>query len=303
VAAEPANPPARARALERLADRPLVALTGAGLSTDSGIPDYRGPSTPRRTPMTRQEFDSGPPARRHYWARSHVGWARMGHARPNAGHRALAEIDPELLITQNVDGLHRSAGSRRVVELHGRISEVICLGCDEVTSRETLQGRLVEANPGHLARYADADLRPDGDVELAAATDYDVPDCVSCGGVLKPHVVLFGENVPAQRVARCYAAVEALATRGALLVAGSSLTVMSGLRFVRRAAECGTPVVIVNRGPTRGDDLATYVVNDGCSKFLTDLAYVRRQDAPHAHARDAAHRWIQAKQRRRSGPR
>jgi NAD-dependent SIR2 family protein deacetylase len=270
----------RADALALLRCGPLVVLTGAGVSTDSGIPDYRGAATPPRTPITRQEFDSGLVARQRYWARSHIGWHRMGHASPNAGHQALARIDPELLITQNVDGLHGRAGSRQVVELHGRIAEVQCLECREVTSREMLQARLEAANPGHLARYADADIRPDGDAELATAADYVVPACLACGGVLKPHVVLFGENVPAPRVARCYHAVDELAvapppSRGALLVAGSSLTVMSGLRFVRRAKQSSTPVVIVNRGPTRGDNLARYVIDDGCTEFLTDLAHIR----------------------------
>ncbi len=261
-----------AAALDLLTDRPLVALTGAGLSTDSGIPDYRGPGSVVRTPMTRQEFDSGPAARQRYWARSHVGWARMHAAEPNAGHRALAAIDPDLLITQNVDGLHERAGSRRLVALHGRISEVVCLNCRAVTTRTALQDRLTTLNPDHLADRAGARVLPDGDVELADTSGFAVPPCESCGGVLKPHVVFFGENVPAERVARCYAAVDALVeTGGTLLVAGSSLTVMSGLRFVRRAAQLGIPVVIVNRGPTRGHPLATYTLDGGCSEFLTEL--------------------------------
>lgn len=256
-----------------LRGRPLVVLTGAGVSTDSGIPDYRGPSSVPRTPMTRQEFDSGPAARQRYWARSHVGWARMRDAQPNAGHRALARLDPVLVITQNVDGLHERAGSRRLVALHGRISEVVCLGCGDVSPRAGLQERMSALNPAHLAATADVATLPDGDVDLGATSGFVVPDCEGCGGVLKPHVVLFGENVPADRVARCYAAVEALdGSGGALLVAGSSLTVMSGLRFVRRAAERGVPVVIVNRGATRGDALATYVVASGCSEFLEGLA-------------------------------
>lgn len=260
-------------ALAALADRPLVVLTGAGLSTDSGIPDYRGPSSQARAPMTWQEFSSGPEARRRYWARSHVGWARMGGAEPNAGHAALARLDPALLITQNVDGLHERAGSRLLVALHGRIAEVVCLGCRQVTMRARLQERMDALNPGHLERSAAAEVRPDGDVDLDDTADFRVPDCEACGGALKPHVVFFGENVPPERVARSYAAVESLAdTDGALLVAGSSLTVMSGLRFVRRAAQRGTPIVIVNRGATRGDELATYTVEAGCSQFLGELA-------------------------------
>ena len=258
-------------ALALLCDRPLVVLTGAGLSTDSGIPDYRGPGAPTRAPMTYQDFVSGPPARQRYWARSHLGWSRMGHAEPNAGHRALAALDPALLITQNVDGLHERAGTRRVVALHGRIADVVCLGCRATSSRAALQARLTDLNPGFAERHAGAAVRPDGDVDLDDTAGFVVPDCPACGGVLKPDVVFFGENVPAARVQRCYAAVDALGDAGALVVVGSSLTVMSGLRFVRRAARAGTPVVIANRGATRGDPLATYRLEVGCTEFLTDL--------------------------------
>ena len=264
---------AYAAALDLLRDRPLVVLTGAGLSTDSGIPDYRGPGSPARTPMTYQEFVSGPAARRRYWARSHLGWGRMRSADPNDGHLALARLAPDLLITQNVDGLHERAGSPRLVALHGRIADVVCLACRDVTSRTSLHERLAALNPEFAARHAGAETRPDGDVDLDETAGFVVPGCPSCGGVLKPDVVFFGENVPAARVERCYAAVEALAGNGgALLVAGSSLTVMSGLRFVRRAARNGTPVVIVNRGTTSGDELATHTLHAGCSEFLTALA-------------------------------
>jgi NAD-dependent SIR2 family protein deacetylase len=256
-----------------LRDRPLVVLTGAGLSTDSGIPDYRGPGSPARTPMTYQEFVSGPDARQRYWARSHLGWGRMRTADPNEGHRALARLDPGLLITQNVDGLHERAGSRRLVALHGRIAEVVCLGCRATSSRVALHERLEALNPGYADRHRAAATRPDGDVDLEDTAGFVVPGCTECGGILKPHVVFFGENVPPPRVERCYASVDELAaTGGALLVAGSSLTVMSGLRFVRRAARNGTPVVIVNRGATRGDELASYRLDTGCSEFLTRLA-------------------------------
>ena len=263
----------RSAALGLLAGRPLVVLTGAGLSTDSGIPDYRGPSAPARRPMTFSEFVSGPAAQRRYWARSHLGWSRMRGAQPNGGHRALAEIDPDLLITQNVDGLHEAAGTGRVVALHGRISEVVCLGCGVRSSRDALQQRLAWLNPGYVATHAAARVRPDGDVDLEDTDGFVVPGCEACGGLLKPDVVFFGENVPVARVQRCLAAVDALAgAGGVLLVAGSSLSVLSGLRFVRRAAAAGTPVVVVNRGPTRGDDLAAYKVEAGCSEFLTALA-------------------------------
>ena len=262
-----------AAALALLRGRPLVVLTGAGLSTDSGIPDYRGPGSVARTPMTYQEFRSGPAARQRYWARSHLGWSRMRRAVPNAGHLALARLAPELLITQNVDGLHERAGTPRLVALHGRIADVVCLDCGEITARDAQQERLAALNPGFAERHAAAGVRPDGDVDLAETAGFVVPGCGGCGGVLKPDVVFFGENVPPERVARCYQAVDALADRdGVLMAAGSSLTVMSGLRFVRRAALAGTPIVILNRGATRGDDLATYRVDTGCSEFLAELA-------------------------------
>ena len=263
--------PAVAAALDLLSGRPLVVLTGAGISTDSGIPDYRGPGAPRRLPMTYQEFVSGAEARQRYWARSHLGWSRMRAASPNAGHDALAALDPTLLITQNVDGLHEAAGSRSLVALHGRIADVVCLGCRRTSSRAALQELLATSNPGWIERHASVASNPDGDVELEETDGFVVPDCAECGGMLKPDVVFFGENVPAHRVARCYDAVEALGDDGVLLVAGSSLTVMSGLRFVKRAASRGTPVVIVNRGETRGDPLATCKLEVGCSEFLVEL--------------------------------
>jgi NAD-dependent SIR2 family protein deacetylase len=268
------EPDALDQALGLLAARPLVALTGAGLSTDSGIPDYRGPGSPRRTPMTYQEFLSGEPAQRRYWARSHVGWARMAHAEPNAGHRAFAALERcgalHGVITQNVDGLHRAAGSNAVIDLHGRIADVVCVSCGARSSRAALQERLAQLNPGFVEAAGGAvEAAPDGDAELAAVDGFRTARCTGCAGVLKPDVVFFGENVPRERVARAYAMVEAA---GALLVAGSSLTVMSGLRFVRYAHKAGTPVVIVNRGATRGDELAAVRVDAGCSDVLPALA-------------------------------
>ena len=280
-------------ALDFLAARPLVVLTGAGCSTDSGIPDYRGPGSryagqqpPLRgsSPpgvMTYQEFVSGPGPQQRYWARSHLGWTRMKHAEPNAGHLALARLDPELLVTQNVDGLHERAGTRRMVALHGRITDVICLDCREVTPRARLHDRLDALNPGFADDRPDLEVRPDGDVGLEHTDTFVPAACEGCGGRLKPDVVFFGENVPSARVERCYAAVDALADRdGALLVAGSSLAVMSGFRFARRAAKAGTPVVIVNRGPTRGDDLAAYRLMTGTSEFLDALASSRSAARP-----------------------
>lgn len=253
----------------------LVVLTGAGLSTDSGIPDYRGPGAPVRAPMTYQEFVSGLEAQRRYWARAHVGWSRMSQAEPNAGHRSVAALESqgrvELLVTQNVDGLHERAGSRALVALHGRISEVVCLDCRRGHDRTAVQESMSALNPGYVQRHAAAVVRPDGDADLqdpAEFGEFTLPTCESCGGRLKPDVVFFGENVPKDRVERCYAALD---RSDALLVAGSSLTVMSGFRFVRYAAKAGLPVVIVNRGPTRGDELATVKLEQGCSEFLTGL--------------------------------
>ncbi|MFE6649420.1 Sir2 family NAD-dependent protein deacetylase [Nocardioides sp. NPDC057772] len=280
-----------AAALALLQDRRLVVLTGAGVSTDSGIPDYRSPGSPARQPMTYQQFVSGPQERQRYWARSHLGWRRMGSAVPNAGHRALAAIDPELLITQNVDGLHEQAApelarSGRIVPLHGRVADVICLSCRTLSPRRALQERMEALNAGWAEAHADVETRPDGDVALEETQDFVVPDCEICGGILKPDVVFFGENVPKDRVTRCMDAVDALAEessdselrgerhegKGVLLVAGSSLAVMSGYRFVRRAAKAGIPVVIVNRGATRGDGEATYKLEVGTSEFLTEVA-------------------------------
>jgi len=264
-------------ALDLLTGRPVLVLSGAGVSTDSGIPDYRGPGSPTRRPMTYQEFTGSEAARRRYWARSHLGWSRMGGARPNRGHHALARLETAgrvgLLVTQNVDGLHEAAGSRRVCALHGRIADVVCLGCRTRSRRTALADRLAGLNPGWAERHAGAESRPDGDVDLDDTEDFVVPGCERCGGVLKPDVVFFGENVPRRRVERCYAAVDRLAELGGtMLVVGSSLTVMSGFRFVRHAARMGTPVVIVNRGSTRADDLATVRLEQGTSEFLAAWA-------------------------------
>lgn len=252
----------------------VCVLTGAGMSTDSGIPDYRGPNAPKASPMFFAEFVGSAENRRRYWARSFHGWARMGEAEPNAGHLALARLGAHGpvtgVITQNVDGLHEAAGSDPVVALHGRLDRVICLDCGHLSGRERLQQRLAELNPGVRVGSRDvaagqAELRPDGDAVVEDWRDFVVADCVACGGVLKPDVVFFGESVPKPRVERCFAMVE---DADSLLVLGSSLTVMSGLRFVRAAARAGQPVTIVNRGVTRGDALATVVRDEGVSEFL-----------------------------------
>jgi NAD-dependent SIR2 family protein deacetylase len=259
--------------------KPLVAvLSGAGISTDSGIPDYRGPDSPPRSPMTYQQFVGDEEFRRHYWARNHVGWQHVDRTAPNAGHRALVELEKRRLlagiITQNVDLLHEDAGSRNVIDLHGRYDRVICLTCGRVISRTHLAERLTELNPGFLESVgdvADIEIAPDADAVIESTAHFKPAPCEFCGGVLKPEIVYFGENVPRERVDRAFALVD---SADALLVAGSSLTVMSGLRFVRHAAEAGKPVVIVNRGITRGDKYATVKIESGTSDVLTEL--VRR---------------------------
>jgi NAD-dependent SIR2 family protein deacetylase len=257
-------------------DRPWAVLSGAGASTDSGIPDYRGPTSIRATPMQFSEFTGSAEARRRYWARSYQGWRRIGQAQPNAGHRALAGLESFGLrgvITQNVDGLHQAAGSRGVINLHGDIARVVCLDCECLSSRVAMQRRLAELNPDlpPPARLEHAELRPDGDAVVEQWHDFVLADCTECGGRLKPDVVFFGESVPRDRVEQAYALVDATEV---LVVLGSSLTVMSGLRFVRHNAKGGRPVVIINRGPTRGDDLATLKIDQGCSESLTALAKV-----------------------------
>ncbi|GAA4389564.1 NAD-dependent protein deacetylase [Actinomadura verrucosospora] len=239
-----------------VSDGDVVVLSGAGLSTESGIPDYRGETGRRRRaePMTYQAFTGSEAARRRYWARSHLGWRHIARARPNSGHRAVAELQRRGLlagiITQNVDGLQQAAGAREVIELHGALDRVLCLSCGERSARERLDERLRAANPGWTARAET--INPDGDAVLRdeAVEAFRIVGCERCGGALKPDVIFFGENVPPARVGDCFALTE---RAGALLVLGSSLTVLSGYRFVRHAARHGVPVAIVNRGATRGD--------------------------------------------------
>ncbi|MCX5425754.1 NAD-dependent protein deacetylase [Streptomyces sp. NBC_00078] len=253
----------------------VLVLSGAGISTESGIPDYRGEggSLSRHTPMTYQDFTAGAQARRRYWARSHLGWRTFGRARPNAGHRAVAAFGRHGLlagvITQNVDGLHQVAGSEDVVELHGSLDRVVCLSCGAVSPRRELARRLEAANPGF--EPAAAAINPDGDADLTdnQVGDFRVLPCTLCGGILKPDVVFFGETVPPRRVDHCRTLVREAAS---LLVLGSSLTVMSGLRFVRQAAEAEKPVLIVNRDPTRGDRHALTRILLPLGTALTTLA-------------------------------
>lgn len=259
--------------IERLRGASTIAvLTGAGCSTESGIPDYRSPrAEPRREPMRYVEFTRSATARQRYWSRAFVGWGNVGDAQPNAAHHALAALESagrlSTLITQNVDGLHQAAGSARVIELHGALGEVICLGCEQVTRRADLQARLATLNPD----WGSESMRsaPDGDADIARDTrEFVVASCMACDGVLKPRVVFFGERVPPLRVERSFAAVE---SADALLVAGTSLQVWSGLRFVRRAAELGLPIVLVNLGPTRADTLATARVDARVGDVLPPL--------------------------------
>ena len=258
-----------------LAGRRVAVLTGAGLSTDSGIPDYRGPDSPPANPMTIRQFTTSVDYRRRYWARNHVGWRRMAATRPNAGHRALAELEQAGVvvgvITQNVDLLHTRAGSRSVINLHGTYARVVCLDCGATMSRAALADMLEEANPGFTERAEAGALAvaPDADAVVADTDSFRFVDCPSCTGMLKPDIVYFGESVAKEIVEQSYSMVD---SADALLVAGSSLTVFSGYRFVRHAAARGIPVAIVNRGPTRGDDLASVKVEAGCSPMLVLLA-------------------------------
>jgi NAD-dependent SIR2 family protein deacetylase len=259
-----------------LRGRRVAVLTGAGMSTDSGIPDYRGPDSPPSNPMTIRQFTSDPEFRQRYWARNHVGWRHMAATMPNAGHRALAALERSGvvtgLITQNVDLLHTKAGSRNVINLHGTYAEVICLDCGHTMSRAALAELLEAANPGFLERAESVGgiaVAPDADAVIGDTSSFRIVDCPVCGGMLKPDIVYFGESVPKERVERAFATVE---SADALLVAGSSLTVFSGYRFVRHAAARGLPVAIINRGPTRGDDLAAVKLDNGCSPMLALLA-------------------------------
>ncbi len=252
-----------------------LVLTGAGISTDSGIPDYRGRDGTRRVmPMQHGEFCASTDNRRRYWARSFVGWQRFSRAEPNAAHHAVAALQADRVlgpvITQNVDGLHQAAGSPAVTELHGSLAEVVCLTCGDRSHREELQARMAAANPGFEAQVrgqapdgsrVSSQIRPDGDVVLpdAAVRGFHLPRCLVCGAdTLKPDVVFFGGSVPRERVQACYELTDAAP---ALLVLGSSLAVMSGLRFVRHAARRGIPILAVTRGPTRGDEHVTVRVD------------------------------------------
>ena len=259
-------------AVEVLRGRRVAVLTGAGVSTDSGIPDYRGEGAPVRNPMTFQQFLSGDRYRKRYWAGSHLGWRAFRSAGPNAGHRALARLEEagvtNGVVTQNVDALHERAGSRRVVDLHGTVDRVVCLTCGQSFARDVVAARLAGANPW-LDEPESVRLAPDGDVEVDDIDAFVVPECTVCGGMLKPDVVFFGEFVPVERFAEARSLVVGA---DALLIAGSSLVVNSGIRLLDQAVRRRMPVVVLNRGATKGDAKATVKLDAGTSETLTALA-------------------------------
>lgn len=260
-----------------LRGRSIVALTGAGCSTESGIPDYRSPERPprQRPPIQHREFLDHEATRRRYWARSLLGWSQFSAALPNPAHRALAALEERGhlagIITQNVDSLHQRAGSRAVVELHGALARVRCLSCGAMTSRDTLQERLIDLNPTFLAGARGVALAPDGDAELPddLVASFTPVSCARCDGTLMPDVVFFGGSVARPTLDDAWATFDRAEV---LLVIGSSLTVFSGYRFVHRAAERSIPIVILNRGPTRGDPHAALRVDARVGALLPELA-------------------------------
>lgn len=254
-----------------LAGRRVAVLTGAGVSTDSGIPDYRGEGTPVSTPMTFQTFLGDARARQRYWAGSHLGWRHFASASPNVGHTALADLELagviNGVITQNVDGLHLQAGSRHVVDVHGSIDRVRCLTCGQQFAREDIAARMTRDNPW-LSQPETIKLNPDGDVDIDAVDEMVVPNCTVCGGMLKPDVVFFGELVPTLKFTEASALIKGA---DALIVAGSSLTVNSGIRLVDQAVKRRMPILILNRGVTKADGRATLKIDAGTSQVLVEL--------------------------------
>jgi NAD-dependent SIR2 family protein deacetylase len=258
-------------AREQLAGKSILVLTGAGVSTESGIPDYRGEGKTERHPMTFDVFMGSEAARARYWARSYVGWSVIANAKPNGSHFALAQAESlgriSHIITQNVDSLHQQAGSKKVTELHGRLDKVICMSCRTLVERLRMDSLIEEANPS-IKKDMSVEFTPDGDAEIEATADFRIPPCPNCGGILKPDVVFFGESVPTERVA---ATMDQLERCDALLVAGSSLTVNSGMRFARAANKAGKPIVIVNVGPTKADEIALAKIEAPTSIALEEL--------------------------------
>jgi NAD-dependent SIR2 family protein deacetylase len=268
TAQDPSAAEAIGEALDVLSGRRLAILTGAGVSTDSGIPDYRGAGAPVRTPMTVEQFLSSEDARRRYWVGSHLGWRAFAAAAPNEGHLAIAALErrgvASGVITQNVDGLHVRAGSSRVVELHGTMRRVFCTHCGQVFDRRDLARRVESDNPW-IRLPENVPLGPDGDVLPESTTGFRIPACTVCGGMLKPDVVFFGEFIPPEKFRE---AEQLVRGSDALVIAGSSLVVNSGIRLLERARRRRMPIVIVNRGETRGDARATVRVDGGTSEVL-----------------------------------
>jgi NAD-dependent SIR2 family protein deacetylase len=258
-------------AADLLRGRRFAVLTGAGVSTDSGIPDYRGEGAPVRTPMTFAQFRDDGEFRKRYWAGSQLGWKRFDSAQPNDGHRALAamELHGVLtgIVTQNVDGLHLRAGSQRVVDLHGTMDRVRCLVCGQLYARTDIAAHILALNPW-LADAGAVQLGPDGDVEVASVEGFVVPECGNCGGMLKPDIVYFGEFIPREKFIEASALVQ---KADALVVAGSSLVVNSGIRLLDHATRRKLPVVIINRGVTKGDPRATIKIDAGTTETLVAL--------------------------------
>jgi len=268
-AANLALTPELERAVELLTGRTFTALTGAGISTDSGIPDYRGEGAPKNHPMSYREFLTSHERRQRYWFGSHLGWHNFAQATPNPGHLALAQAElagvSRGVITQNVDGLHHQAGSFRVVDLHGRLDRVRCIHCGQSYSRDAIAASIENNNPGLALAVTAGLVKPDGDVASAVPRGFVVPDCELCGGIVKPEVVFFGEFVPPQVFVH---AERLLAESGALVVAGSSLVVNTGMRLVERARKQKKPVIVINRGPTKADSVATVRLEAGTSQTL-----------------------------------
>jgi NAD-dependent SIR2 family protein deacetylase len=271
------NPAAQSREIQRARDllkgQELLVLTGAGISTDSGIPDYRGAGRVEKHPLTFDEFMGSRANQARYWARSYVGWSRVALAEPNLGHFALAEAEQlgmvQKIITQNVDGLHQRSGSKSVLELHGRLDRVLCSGCGDILSRNELDARISFLNPD-VYQDQNVEYTPDGDAEVEVGKNFRVPDCGQCGAHFKPDVVFFGEQVPMTRVLEAQSAVD---VAQAVLVAGTSLTVNSGLRLIKRAQKRGIPIVIVNLSETRGDQMATLKIHGSTSELLKEILF------------------------------
>lgn len=259
-------------AVEVLSGRRIAVLTGAGISTDSGIPSYRGEGSTPRTPMTIAQFLTDEAYRKRFWAGSQLGWARFSMVAPNDGHRAISELEHAGVVagvmTQNVDGLHQRAGSGKVVELHGSTDRVRCLNCGQLYSRDAIAEAIAASNPW-LAKLGERELGPDGDVAITRLDDFSVPPCTVCGGILRPDIVYFGEFIPATKNLQARGMIRAA---DALLIVGSSLVVNSGIRLLDQAVRLGHPVVIVNRGGTKGDARATVKIDAGASSTLVALA-------------------------------